>query len=90
MKFKLLTIIFLASFFTSFAQTTIEGVVNDSKGLPLIGANVAVKGTKNEVFTDFDGVFKINAKFGDVLIISSLGFNKKEVKIKENSIKIVL
>jgi TonB-linked SusC/RagA family outer membrane protein len=90
MKFKLLTIIFLASFFTSFAQTTIEGVVNDSKGLPLIGANVAVKGTKNEVFTDFDGVFKINAKFGDVLIISSLGFNKKEVKIKEKSIKIVL
>ena len=90
MKFKLITIIFLTSFFTSFAQTTIEGVVNDSKGLPLIGANVTVKGTKNEVFTDFDGVFKIKAKLGDVLIVSILGFEKKEVKIKGNSIKIVL
>ena len=70
MKFKLLTIIFLTSFLTSFAQTTIEGVVNDSKGLPLIGANVAVKGTKNGVFTDFDGAFKINAKLNDILLIS--------------------
>jgi TonB-linked SusC/RagA family outer membrane protein len=90
MKFKLLTIIFLTSFLTSFAQTTIEGVVNDSKGLPLIGANVVVKGTKNGVLTDFDGVFKIKAKLGDVLIVSILGFEKKEVKIKGNSIKIVL
>lgn len=90
MKFKLLTIIFLTSFLTSFAQTTIEGVVNDVKGLPLIGANVIIKGTKNGVLTDFDGVFKIQAKIGDVLLISSLGFNKKEVKIKGNSIKIVL
>ncbi len=90
MKFKLLTIIFLTSFLTTFAQTTIEGVVNDVKGLPLIGANVVVKGTKNGVLTDFDGVFKIKAKIGDVLLISSLGFDKKEVKIKENSITIVL
>jgi hypothetical protein len=90
MKFKLVIIIFLTSFLSSFAQTTIEGVVNDAKGLPLIGASVVVKGTKNGVLTDFDGVFKIKAKIGDVLLISSLGFDKKEVKIKANSIKIVL
>ena len=90
MKFKLLTIFFFTSFLTAFAQTTIEGVVNDTKGLPLPGANVIIKGTKNGVLTDLDGVFKINGKIGDVLIISSLGFDKKEVKIKGNSIKIVL
>lgn len=90
MKFKLLMIIFLTSFLSSFAQTTIEGVVNDAKGLPLIGANVVVKGTKNAVLTDFEGVFKIQAKIGDVLLISSLGFDKKEIKIQGNSIKIVL
>jgi TonB-linked SusC/RagA family outer membrane protein len=90
MKFKLLTIIFLTSFLSSFAQTTIEGFVNDVKGLPLPGANVIIKGTKNGVLTDFDGIFKINAKIGDVLIISSLGFDKKEIKIQGNSIKIVL
>ena len=90
MKFKLLTIIFLTSFLSSFAQTTIEGVVNDVKGLPLPGANVIIKGTKNGVLTDFDGIFKIKAKIGDVLIISSLGFDKKEIKTQGNSIKIVL
>ena len=90
MKFKLLTIIFLTSFLSSFAQTTIEGVVNDAKGLPLIGANVVVKGTKNGVLTDFEGVFKIQAKIGDVLLISSLGFEKKVLKIQGNFIKIVL
>ena len=90
MKFKLLTIIFLTFSISLFAQTTIEGVVNDVKGLPVPGANVVIKGTKNGVLTDFDGVFKIKAKTGDVLLISSLGFDKKEVKIKGNSIKIVL
>lgn len=90
MKFKLVTIIFLTFSISLFAQTTIEGVVNDVKGLPLPGVNVIIKGTKNGVSTDFDGVFKINAKIGDVLIISSLGFDKKEVKIKGNSINIVL
>ena len=52
MKFKLLTLIFFTSILTSFAQTTIEGVVNDDKGLPLPGANVNLKGTKNTVMTD--------------------------------------
>jgi TonB-linked SusC/RagA family outer membrane protein len=90
MKFKLLTIIFLTFSITLFAQTTIEGVVNDAKGLPVPGANVIIKGTKNGVITDFDGVFKIKAKIGDILIISSLGFDKKEVKIQGNAIKIVI
>ena len=90
MKFKLLTIIFLTFSISLFAQTTIEGVVNDAKGLPVPGANVIIKGTKNGVITDFDGVFKIKAKIGDVLIISSLGFDKKEVKIQGNAIKIVI
>lgn len=90
MKFKLLTIIFLTFSISLFAQTTIEGVVNDVKGLPVPQANVIIKGTKNGVLTDFDGVFKIKAKTGDVLLISSLGFEKKEVKIQGNSIKIVL
>ena len=90
MKFKLLTIIFLTFSISLFAQTTIEGVVNDVKGLPVPQANVLIKGTKSGVTTDFDGVFKIKAKIGDVLIISNLGFDKKEVKIQASFIKIVL
>ena len=73
-----------------FAQTTIEGVVKDGKGLPVSQANVVIKGSKNGVITDFDGVFKIKAKDGEVLIITSVGFTKKEVKIQGNSIEIVL
>jgi UDP-3-O-[3-hydroxymyristoyl] glucosamine N-acyltransferase len=41
-KGKLLTIIFFTSFLNSFAQTSIEGVVYDVKGSPLIGANVII------------------------------------------------
>ena len=76
MKFKLLTIFFFTSFLTAFAQTTIEGVVNDTKGLPLPGANVIIKGTKNGVLTDLDGVFKINAKIGDELLVWSRPFHR--------------
>lgn len=90
MKFKLLSILFFAITMSLSAQTAIEGVVKDSKGLPVPQANVVIKGTKNGVITDFDGAFKIKAKIGDVLIITSTGFTRKEVKTQGNSIQIVL
>ncbi|KAB1154015.1 SusC/RagA family TonB-linked outer membrane protein [Flavobacterium luteum] len=90
MKFKLLTIIFFTFSISLFAQGTIEGVVKDLKGLPIPQTNVTIKGTKNGVITDFDGIFKIKAKIGDVLTITCTGFTKKEVKIQGSSIEIVL
>ena len=63
----------------------IYGVVYDeSDELP--GVNVIVKGTRNGVTTDFDGKFKIKAKKGDILIISFIGMETMELKIKKDNI----
>ncbi|MCS2308834.1 carboxypeptidase-like regulatory domain-containing protein [Bacteroides thetaiotaomicron] len=55
--------------FQIFAQSiTVKGVVKDSNGEAVIGANVVVVGTTNGTITDFDGKFTIkankNAKLG--------------------------
>jgi TonB-linked SusC/RagA family outer membrane protein len=48
---------------------------------PVVGATVIVKGTTNGVAADFDGVFTIIANKGDILMISSIGYLSKEIKI---------
>ncbi|QJB32560.1 SusC/RagA family TonB-linked outer membrane protein [Chitinophaga oryzae] len=73
----------------------IKGVVKDSAGTLLPGASVAVKGSdgklKNGVATNSSGMFAINAAVGDVLVVSFIGYNTKEVKIvSETQLEIVL
>ncbi|MBR1548309.1 MAG: TonB-dependent receptor [Prevotella sp.] len=58
----------------------ITGTVSDAMG-PVIGASVVVKGTSTGVATDFDGNFVINAKQGQTLVISYIGYITKEIKI---------
>ena len=41
--------------------------VVDTKGEPIIGANVIEKGTTNGGITDLDGVSKLNVKPGAIL-----------------------
>ncbi|RZT96207.1 TonB-linked SusC/RagA family outer membrane protein [Ancylomarina subtilis] len=48
---------------------------------PVVGATIIVKGTTNGVAADFDGNFIIVANPGDVLLISSIGYTSKEIKI---------
>lgn len=38
---------------------TVTGTVLDADGIPVIGANVIVKGTTNGTITDFDGKFSL-------------------------------
>lgn len=68
-------------------EKTIKGVVTSkSDGLPLPGVNVVIKRTNNGVQTDFDGKFSLNAKLGDQLVFSYLGFKESILTIskKEN------
>src|SRR5690606_37771178 len=41
-------------------QIKVSGIIKDSKGTPIPGVNVVVKGTTNGVQTDFDGKFSID------------------------------
>ncbi len=62
---------------------TITGVVNDSDGLPLPGANIVQKGTYNGAITDGKGQYSITVPDNNavVLIFSFIGFEKQEIII---------
>ncbi|GIZ09748.1 TonB-dependent receptor [Flavobacterium sp. UMI-01] len=93
-KLKLLLMVYLIGFsMHTWAQNKqVTGVVLDEQGLPLPGANVVIKGTKNGVVTDFDGNFTLNADNAKgTLVISFIGFANKEVALNgSKKYKIVL
>lgn len=67
-----------------YAQTmTVTGVVMaEGEPDPVIGANVMVKGTTNGTITDFDGNFVLEAKKGDVLVFSYMGYKSTELTVQ--------
>ena len=75
-----------------FAQKlVISGVVVDTRNESIIGANVLVKGSSIGTITDFNGKFSLEAKAKDVLVISYIGMNPKEITVgTERNLKIVL
>ncbi len=64
----------------AYAQETlsVSGVVTDVVGGTPIGVTVAVKGTATGASTDLDGAFSLNAKPGDVLKFSYIGYKTIE------------
>ncbi len=69
---------------------TVNGLVVDSNGEPIIGANVLEKGTTNGSLTDVDGKFTLNVRQGAVLQISFIGYKTQEVKATSNMMRVVL
>ena len=59
-------------------SSKVTGTVSDDFG-PIIGASVVVKGQTMGTVTDIDGRFTLNAKKGQTLVITYVGFDKKEV-----------
>ena len=59
----------------------ITGTVLDATGMPVIGANVMVKGTTNGTITDMDGKFSLDVKEGETLVVSYIGFSNQEIKV---------
>lgn len=59
----------------------ITGQVTADKGEGLVGVSVLVKGTSRGTVTDANGKFSIDAKEGDVLVFSFVGFAKQEIKV---------
>lgn len=62
----------------------ITGTVKDQSGEPLIGVSIVVKGTTTGTVTDFDGNFELNAKPGDVLHFSYIGYAPVDYKVTAN------
>lgn len=72
-------------------QTQVSGVVKDSSGEPLIGANVQEKGKTNGTITDVSGNFSLSVQSNATLVISYVGFISQEVKTEGGkSLQIIL
>ena len=67
------------------AVQPIKGKVSDDKGEGLPGVSVSVKGTSKGTTSDASGNYTIDANKGETLVFSSIGFQKKEVKISGES-----
>ena len=72
------------------AQTVKGTVISGSDNEPLIGASVMVQGTKTGAVTDLDGNFAIEAKNGQTLEVSYLGFVTQKIKVNGSVIKVTL
>lgn len=72
-------------------ERVVTGQVVDANGEPLIGVNVAVKGTTLGAITDFDGNFSLKVQEGTELVVSYIGYEQQTVKIgKEQNLSITL
>ena len=72
------------------AQTVKGTVISGSDNEPLIGASVMVLGTKTGAVTDLDGNFTIEAKNGQTLEVSYLGFITQKIKVTGSTINVTL
>lgn len=81
--FASLTVLFAAPF-PAQSQGTISGVVTDSSGVPLLGAELAITGSQLRAFTDEKGVFRLGGvPFGTrVLSARRLGFAPSQVSVE--------
>ncbi|MBB4035262.1 TonB-linked SusC/RagA family outer membrane protein [Dysgonomonas hofstadii] len=62
----------------------IKGKIVDSKGEPLIGVSVVVKGTTQGTLTDVDGNYTINAASDDILEFRYIGFSTVTRRVGTN------
>jgi TonB-dependent starch-binding outer membrane protein SusC len=82
----------LVSLFSShvFAQKLLKGRVMGVDG-PVVSATIQVKGTATATQTDANGDFSINAAEDATLVISSVGYATREVKVdRQTSISVQL
>ena len=64
----------------------ITGVVKDSKGEVIIGANVSQNGTKSGTITDAEGHFRLDVSVDGNLQVSYIGYKSKNIAISSNKI----
>ena len=79
--FRILTLVMgLFLSLGAYAQITVNGIVKDATGEPVIGASVRVVGSQQGTVTDFDGLFTLEGvPQGAKLLITSVGYDEHEV-----------
>ena len=81
-KLSLLLFMFFCVVGMTFAQRTVTGVVLDTGGESLIGANVLAKGSTVGTVTDIDGSFSLSVPDGvNTIVVSYTGYETQEVDV---------
>jgi hypothetical protein len=61
---------------------TVTGIVRDQKGMPIVGATIMAKGTRNATSTDATGNFTMQMPANtETLVVTSVGYDSQEIKI---------
>ncbi len=74
---------------TAWAQK-IGGVVTSEDGEAIPGVTVVVKGTTRATVTDIDGKYEIDAKTGETLVVSLVGYTQQEITISQSKMDVQL
>jgi iron complex outermembrane receptor protein len=68
-------------------KRTISGTITDTKGIPVPGATIQIKGTANGGATDVNGKFRVSFDNpGAILVVSSVNYKSQEVKIGKSDV----
>ena len=62
-------------------ENKIKGVVKDTNGEPIIGANITVKGQSIGTITDIDGRFILEASTNALLQVTYIGYVSQELQV---------
>jgi len=73
------------------SQRTVSGVVTDTEGVTLIGANVTVQGTSTGTVTDIDGTYSLQVPDeAEYLVYSYTGYETVELAITGTAMDVTL
>ncbi|KAF2509196.1 DUF3520 domain-containing protein [Flavobacterium zhairuonense] len=75
----------LICFVTMAQERTITGIVSDKHQQPLPGVSIYIQNTKISATTDFDGKYSIQAKTGDMLVFSFIGYETQKQKVQNSN-----
>jgi TonB-linked SusC/RagA family outer membrane protein len=77
------------SYFVEAQNKRITGTIKEADtGLPIVGASVSVVGTKSSSSSGFDGDYSIEAKEGDILLFSYIGFKTIRLKVTGTTVNV--
>ncbi|WP_281866460.1 von Willebrand factor type A domain-containing protein [Flavobacterium sp. GSB-24] len=76
----------LVCFVTMAQQRTITGIVSDETKQPLPGVTIYNQTSKANAATNFDGQYSIQAKTGDMLVFSFIGYKNQSQKVQNSNI----
>lgn len=74
----------------STSKIEVKGIVKDLKGEPLIGVTITEKGQQNGTATDLDGKFSLKVSSNATLVLTYVGYEKKELKATTEEIVVTL